>query len=198
MNSAGINTYDQLVSEAKSCTICASFLPLGANPIFQAAPSAKIAVVGQAPGVRAHTTNKPFNDPSGIRLRYWMGIPDEVFYDPDKIAIVPMGFCYSGKAKGGDLPPRKECAPAWHFRFWQQLPNVALVLLVGKYAQKYYLGSRQYKTLTLTVQNYHKYLPRFFPLVHPSPRNIGWLRNNSWFETELIPELQIKIQSILK
>ncbi len=185
---------DTLLSEVRQCRICEEHLPLGANPVLRASDTAKVLIVGQAPGTRVHNTGIPWNDPSGDRLRQWMDIPREVFYDESRFAIIPMGFCYPGRGKSGDLPPRPECAEAWHEKLLEKLPNLELTLLIGQYAQNYYLGKRRKKTLTETVRNWQEYLPQYLPLPHPSPRNQLWLKKNQWFEEKVVPVLQKKIR----
>lgn len=192
-----MNPVEDLLAEIRSCRICEQSLPLGANPIVQFSENSRILVVGQAPGTRVHKTGIPWNDPSGNNLRKWMDIDSEVFYDTSKIAIVPMGFCYPGKGKSGDLPPRTECAEAWHEKISDHLPNLQLTLLIGQYAQNYYLKSRL-GTLTETVQNWKAYQPGFFPLPHPSPRNNIWMRKNPWFGEEVLPQLQKSVRSVLE
>jgi uracil-DNA glycosylase len=157
--------------------------------------SAEIMIVGQAPGTRVHATGIPWNDPSGDRLRSWMGVDKETFYNPARFAILPMGFCYPGKGKSGDLPPRPECAKAWREKLHAELPNIRFTLLIGQYAQAYYLGNKRKKTLTETVKHWQDYLPEFLPLPHPSPRNYYWLKKNSWFEEEVVPALQQTIHA---
>ncbi|MEL6924804.1 MAG: uracil-DNA glycosylase family protein [Bacteroidota bacterium] len=186
-----------LLQEIRSCTHCESHLPLGPRPVVAASAKSKILVVGQAPGTAVHASGIPWDDPSGRRLRAWLDVDDESFYDQDLFGIVPMGFCYPGKGKSGDLPPRPECAPLWHDKLLNQMPDLQLVLLIGQYAQKYYLGKRMKRNLTETVRNYHEYLPDYFPLVHPSPRNKIWLKKNEWFEAEVVPELRHKILDLL-
>jgi uracil-DNA glycosylase len=190
------NTLDLLLKEVRACRACEPHLPFAPNPVLRAHANARLLVIGQAPGTRVHTTGIPWNDPSGDRLRDWMQIDRERFYDERQIAIIPMGFCYPGKGKSGDLPPRPECAPLWHDRLQQQLPKLELRLLVGKYAQDYYLDTRR-RSLGETVQHYTSYLPDYFPLPHPSPRNIRWFRNNPWFEAEVLPALQARLAHIL-
>lgn len=192
-----MNPVEDLLAEIRSCRICEQSLPLGANPIVQFSENSRILVVGQAPGTRVHKTGIPWNDPSGNNLRKWMDIDSEVFYDTSKIAIVPMGFCYPGKGKSGDLPPRTECAEAWHEKILDHLPNLQLTLLIGQYAQNYYLKGRL-GTLTETVQNWKAYQPRFFPLPHPSPRNNIWMRKNPWFGEEVLPQLKKSVRSVLE
>ena len=188
---------DLLLQQIKACTICQEHLPMGTNPVVRASTTARILIIGQAPGIRVHRSGIPWDDPSGDRLRTWMDVDKDTFYDESKIAIVPMGFCYPGTGKGGDLPPRKECAPQWHHQLLQAMPNLELTLLIGTYAQKYYLKKRALKNLTTTVQHYTTYLPEYFPLVHPSPRNRYWVSRNPWFEAEVIPALRERIASIL-
>lgn len=189
---------EEIVAAARACRVCAEHLPLGPRPVLRAAPSARLLIVGQAPGTRVHETGIPWNDRSGERLRDWLRIPREVFYDENRVAIVPMGFCYPGvDAKGGDKPPRPECAPLWHPPLRDALDSVELTLLVGMYAQKHYLGRRRQKTLTETVRHWHDYLPAFLPLPHPSWRNTAWLRKNPWFEKELLPALRKRVEKLV-
>lgn len=188
----------KLLHEVRSCRECEAELPLGPNPVLRAGHTSRILIVGQAPGTRVHRTGIPWNDPSGDRLRDWLQLDRDRFYDERTIAIIPMGFCYPGKGKSGDLPPRGECAPLWHERLLQQLPGLQLRLLIGKYAQDYYLGTRR-MSLAETVKNYRDYLPEgYFPLPHPSPRNIRWFRNHPWFESDVIPVLRDRVASILQ
>ncbi|MDC5822060.1 uracil-DNA glycosylase family protein [Vibrio europaeus] len=177
---------EPLLKELRACKACEPKLPLGANPVIQASSSAKLLIIGQAPGTRVHETSIPWNDPSGNRLREWLALDKVTFYDPNKIAIMPMGLCYPGKGKSGDLPPRKECAPLWHQRVLEQLPNIGMTLLIGQYAQNYYLSDKP-KTLTETVQHWQRWAPNYLPLPHPSPRNTLWLKKNPWFEAEVVP-----------
>jgi len=189
---------NELLQEIRNCIVCQNDLPLGVRPVVRAHPTSKILVVGQAPGKKVHQSGIPWDDPSGNRLRKWMGIDAETFYEEKNLAIVPMGFCYPGKGKSGDLPPRKECAPLWHQRLLDQMPDLQLTLLIGQYAQKYYLGKNRKRNLTLTVKAYNEYLPQYIVLPHPSPRNTYWLSKNPWFEEEVIPVLQAKVASLLK
>jgi len=165
--------------------------------VLRASNTARILIVGQAPGTRVHQTGIPWDDPSGERLRGWMQVDSELFYNEQHIAIIPMGFCYPGKGKSGDLPPRPECAPQWHERLLAELPALRLTLLIGQYAQKYYLDTRR-RSLTETVQDWQSCLPAYFPLPHPSPRNIRWFRNNPWFEAEVLPAFRIHTRRALK
>jgi uracil-DNA glycosylase len=187
---------EDLLEEIKACTICSSYLPLGPNPILSASSKSSIAIIGQAPGTRVHKTGIPWNDPSGERLRSWLGVSKEIFYDSEIFAITPIGFCYPGKGKSGDLPPRPECASHWHSRLFSLLPNIKVSLLIGQYAQKYYLGNAMGKNLTETVRDYKKYLPRSIPLPHPSPRNRLWLKKNPWFAVEVLPILKQQVHKI--
>ncbi|MFL7010017.1 uracil-DNA glycosylase family protein [Enterovibrio norvegicus] len=189
-------TLPSLLEDIKQCQICAEHLPLGPRPVVQAASSAKILIIGQAPGTRVHETGIPWNDPSGDRLREWLQIDKTRFYDPNIIAIMPMGFCYPGKGNSGDLPPRPECAPTWHADVKQHLPNVALTLLIGDYAQRYYLENKP-RTLTETVKANTQWSPDFIALPHPSPRNNIWLRKNPWFERDVLPYLRERIKQLL-
>lgn len=170
----------------------------GFAPVYTAGPKAKIAIVGQAPGSKAQTTMKPWNDASGILLRKWLGITDEQFYDPDLIALVPMDFYYPGKGAHGDLPPRKGFAEKWHPKLFERMPHIELIVLIGAYSQKYYLNNIAKRNLTETVHAYAEYLPTYFPLVHPSPLNFRWRAKNPWFEQEILPDLQKYVQRILK
>lgn len=179
-----------LLRSARACRVCESHLPLGPRPVIRGHQDAPVLVVGQAPGTRVHATGIPWNDPSGDRLRDWLGVTREQFYDPRRVAIVPAGLCYPGKGKSGDLPPRPECAPLWQPRVLNALPNLKLTLLIGQYAQRYHLGKAAKSTLTATVREWREYFPRWLPLPHPSPRNQLWLRRNPWFEDEVVPRLR--------
>ena len=186
-----------LLQNIRQCTICQDHLPLGPRPVVSAHPKSKIVIIGQAPGTKVHASGIPWDDASGKQLREWLHVTTEQFYNPENFAIIPMGFCYPGKGKSGDLPPRPECAPEWHQQLFDFMPNVELVLLIGMYAQKYYLKKRAEKTLTETVAKYKTYLPKYIPLPHPSPRNRFWLTKNPWFHDEVLPVLRNHVQGIL-
>lgn len=191
--------FDTLLKEIRACRICAAHLPHGPRPVLRAKPSARIVIAGQAPGTRVHASGMPFTDPSGDRLRDWMGIDKDAFYDDTRIAIVPMGFCFPGlDAKGGDLPPRKECAPLWRDKVFAGLKNVELTLLVGLYSQAWHLGDRRKGTLTDTVKAWRSYGPALMPLPHPSWRNNAWVKKNPWFDEELLPHLKWRVSRILR
>lgn len=188
---------DALLKEIRDCRVCEAFLPLGPNPVLSAHSNSKIVLIGQAPGLKVHKTGIPWDDKSGENLRSWMGVDANIFYNPKQIALIPMGFCYPGKGKSGDLPPRKECAPLWHNKLLEQMKHVQLTILVGQYAHGYYLGKSAERTLTETVRNFENYLPNFFVLPHPSPRNNIWLAKNPWFKNEVLPELKLCVANIL-
>ena len=188
-----------LKADILACRACEPELPMGARPVFRASESAQLLIVGQAPGRRVHETGIPFNDPSGDRLREWMGIDRDTFYDEAKLAIIPMGFCYPGTGKSGDLPPRPECAKLWREKLLAQLPNIKLTLAIGQYALSYHIPNNPHKNLTETVKHWQDYLAEkhLIPLPHPSPRNNLWLKKNPWFEAEVLPMLQSRIANIL-
>lgn len=194
MSTASLN---KLLRDVRGCRLCEQHLPLGPNPVLRASSTARVLIIGQAPGTRVHQTGVPWNDPSGDRLRDWMQIDRDRFYNENEIAIIPMGFCYPGKGKSGDLPPRPECAAQWHNKLLAEMPAIRLAILIGKYAQDHYLGSKR-QSLTETVQNWQNYLPEYFPLPHPSPRNNRWLRNNPWFEGEVLPAFRKRIAGLLE
>ena len=191
------NHLHDLAQEIRACTLCSAYLPLGPRPIIQVSNSAKILIVGQAPGSRVHETGIPFDDPSGNRLREWMGIDKSVFYDELKLAIVPMGFCFPGTGKSGDLPPRPECAMTWRKKLLNELPQISLTLVIGQYAQAWHLGQLAKENLTETVKAWKEFGPKIIPLPHPSPRNNIWLKKNPWFVQEVLPRLQSEIKSLL-
>ena len=187
----------ELLRNIRAYTYCADALPCGPRPVLQAHTSARLHIVGQAPGRKVHETGIPWNDPSGDRLRHWLGLTPEQFYNPSKVAIIPIAFCYPGKAASGDKSPRLECAPRWHGKLNSHLPDIKLTLLIGQYAQVYYLGRRRKATLRETVLAWKEYLPTgYLPLVHPSPRNQSWLVKNRWFEVALVCELRKVIQDL--
>ncbi|MTJ00877.1 uracil-DNA glycosylase family protein [Idiomarina piscisalsi] len=191
-----MSSWQKLLTEVRQCTLCEPELPMGARPVVQLHPNAKILVAGQAPGRRVHASGKPFDDPSGDRLRQWMGIDKSTFYDAEKLAIIPMGLCYPGTGKSGDLPPRPECAPAWRHKLLEQLPNLELTLAIGQYAQSWHIDEPK-QTLTERVKNWEHYWPDVLPLPHPSPRNNLWLKRNPWFEDAVIPTLQKRIAELV-
>jgi uracil-DNA glycosylase len=194
---------DRLSQEIRACRICAETpngraLPHEPRPVFRVSRTARICIAGQAPGTRVHASGTPFTDPSGDRLRGWMGVTPEEFYDVSRIAIVPMGFCFPGlDAKGGDLPPRRECAPLWRGPLFEMMPQIELVLAIGQYAQAWHLGPARKKRLTETVTAWREYYPRCLPLPHPSWRNNAWLKRNPWFEEELLPVLRRDVRCLL-
>ncbi|WP_413532200.1 uracil-DNA glycosylase family protein [Empedobacter brevis] len=191
------NKFDNLLQEVRACKVCEPFLPLGANPIVQAHPESKIVIVGQAPGLRVHQTGIPWDDASGNELRKWLNVTTEEFYNPKFFALLPIGFCYPGKGKSGDLPPRKECAPLWHHRLLDEMKEVELILLIGQYAQKYYLKDNNHKNITENIIHFKDYLPHYFPLPHPSPRNFIWMNKNPWFKENILPNLTTLVENIL-
>ena len=191
-----MSSWQKLLTEVRQCTLCEPELPMGARPVVQLHPNAKILVAGQAPGRRVHASGKPFDDPSGDRLRQWMGIDKSTFYDAEKLAIIPMGLCYPGTGKSGDLPPRPECAPAWRHKLLEHLPNLELTLAIGQYAQSWHIDEPK-QTLTERVKNWEHYWPDVLPLPHPSPRNNLWLKRNPWFEDAVIPTLQKRIAELV-
>jgi uracil-DNA glycosylase len=188
---------EALLQAVRACRACEAHLPLGPRPVLRAAATARILIVGQAPGLRVHNTGIPWDDPSGERLRAWLGIGKDVFYDESRIAIIPMGYCYPGRGNGGDLPPRPECAPLWLNRLLARLPRVELTLLVGQHAQRHFLGARRKSSLAETVESWREYAPAYVPLPHPSPRNTPWLQRHPGFERKLLPELRTRVASIL-
>jgi uracil-DNA glycosylase len=183
----------ELIDEIRQCQLCAGVLPLGVRPVIQADTSSRIVIIGQAPGKRVHESGIPWNDASGKTLRKWLNVSDDVFYDPALFSIVPMGFCYPGKGVSGDLPPRPECAPMWHARVFQKFTSKPLFILIGQYAQRYYLGKKYNGNLTETVKKAVDFLPDYMPLPHPSPRNQNWLKVNPWFEEQVLPVLRSQV-----
>ncbi len=188
---------DALLAQVRACCVCEAHLPLGPRPVLRASTSARLLIVGQAPGIRVHATGLSFDDPSGDTLRRWLDVDRDTFYDETRIAIIPAGFCYPGKGRHGDLPPRPECAPLWHPRLRALMPALELTVLVGAYAQAYYLGQRRKGTLAETTRAWRAYLPEFLPTPHPSPRNKLWLKRNPWFEAEVVPELRARAHRLI-
>lgn len=186
----------KLLTEVRACTICEAALPHGVRPVVQIDDAARVLIAGQAPGRRVHESGVPFDDPSGDRLRDWLGVDRDTFYDPKRIAVLPMGFCYPGTGKSGDLPPRPECAPAWREALLTQMPNVKLTVILGKYALAYHLPVAP-RTVTEAVGDWEKHWPKVVPLPHPSPRNQAWFKRNAWFETELLPKLRRRVRRLV-
>lgn len=192
-------TFAATLARIRACTLCAPHLPLGPRPVLRASPTARLLIVGQAPGTRVHETGIPWNDRSGDRLRHWLDLDHEHFYDESRVAIVPTGLCYPGRdPKGGDLPPRPECAPLWHPVILPRLTRVELVLAVGSYAQAVLLGDTRRATMTATVAAWREYAPRLVPLPHPSWRTTAWERKNPWFTAELLPQLRQRVHALLE
>lgn len=187
-----------LLKQVRSCQLCKEHLPFDPKPVVQASANSRIILIGQAPGSRVQKSGIPWDDPSGDLLRQWMQLDKEVFYDDRLIALMPMGFCYPGKGKSGDLPPRPECAPQWHRQLSEKMPDSQLTVLIGQYSQRHYLGDKCQRNLTETVRNFEQYLPNCFPLPHPSPRNRIWLRKNPWFNEEVLPAFTRLVQGILR
>ena len=187
----------KLLTEVRACTICASHLPQGPRPVIQADARARILIAGQAPGSKVHASGLPFDDASGQRLRQWMGLSREEFYDPKLVAILPMGFCYPGTGSSGDLPPRKECAAQWRAQLLQAMPLIELTLVIGQYAMAWHLPGEATKNLTETVRAWQQHWPAVLPLPHPSPRNNIWLTANPWFELDVVPAVQARVRSLL-
>jgi uracil-DNA glycosylase len=188
---------DALLREVRACTVCAPHLPLGPRPILQFDPRARLLIVGQAPGRKAHERGMPFADVSGDRLRAWLGITTEQFYDARLIALLPMGFCYPGTGKGGDLPPRPECAQTWRERLLARLPAIELTLVIGQYAADWHLPDASHRKLADLVADWKRHWPRLLPMPHPSPRNQRWLRERPWFERDVLPPLRRRVQQLL-
>ncbi|HMM54305.1 MAG TPA: uracil-DNA glycosylase family protein [Candidatus Desulfobacillus sp.] len=187
---------DRLLAQVRACRVCEAELPLGANPVLQMGATARLLIIGQAPGTRVHASGIPWDDASGERLRQWLGLDRAAFYDRSRVAIMPMGFCYPGRGAGGDLPPRPECAPLWHDSLLALLPDIGLTLLIGQYAQRRYLGAARKTSLTETVRAFEEYLPNYLPLPHPSPRNTAWFKRHPWFEKELLPVLRRRVRAL--
>ena len=188
---------DKLLRQIRNCKECELHLKDGVNPVIAASPKSKVIIIGQAPGRIVHNSGIPWNDKSGDNLRNWLGIDKPTFYNANIFALMPMGFCYPGTGTTGDLRPRPECAPLWHEKLLRQMPNVKLILLIGQYAQNYYLGDNGKSNLTETVNHFKTYLPKYFPLPHPSPRNNIWQAKNEWFGLKILPELKKQIKNIL-
>jgi len=191
-----VTTLSTLLEEVRGCTLCAAHLPLGPRPVLQADAAAGILIAGQAPGRKVHDSGRPFDDASGDRLRDWLGVSREQFYDPRLFAILPMGFCFPGTGKSGDLPPRPECAPAWRARLLAELPGIGLTVLLGRYALSEHLGDAR-SSVTDLVKSWREHGPSLIPLPHPSPRNNPWLRKNPWFEEELLPPLRARVAELI-
>ena len=188
-----------VVRDAEACRLCAKELPHAPRPVLRVRVTARLLIVGQAPGTRVHASGMPFDDRSGDRLRDWLGIDRTIFYTHPAIAILPMGLCFPGQdARGGDLPPMKICAPTWHPVIRPLMPALELTLLIGQYAQAYFLGERRKKTLTDTVAAWREFAPRYFPLPHPSPRNVGWFKHNPWFDAEVVPALRERVAEVME
>ena len=191
-----MTSFSSLLADVRACTVCKAQLPLGPRPVLQLHPMARVLIAGQAPGRKVHDSGVPFDDASGDRLREWLGVIPEVFYDPRQIAILPMGFCYPGSGRSGDLPPRPECAPAWRKQLLGRLRHLEVTLVLGQYAQAYHFGEAS-SSVTELVKSWRTYWPHMVPLPHPSPRNNLWLRRNPWFESELLPPLRKRVSEAL-
>lgn len=188
----------RLVAEIRACRVCEAALPHGVRPVLRVDPRARVALVGQAPGARVHETGVPFTDPSGVRLRSWLGVSEAQFYDPAQFAVVPAGFCFPGYTdRGADKPPRPECAPLWHDRVFALLPRLRLIVLAGAYAHRRQLGAKAKRTVSETVQSWREVAPLYAPLPHPSWRNNTWIARNPWFTEELLPDLQKRVAAAL-
>ncbi|MBT5195110.1 MAG: uracil-DNA glycosylase family protein [Rhodospirillaceae bacterium] len=189
---------EKLLAEIRQCRLCEEHLPLGARPVLRARVSARLLIVGQAPGTKVHASGIPWDDPSGDRLRLWLNIDKDTFYDQNKVAIIPMGFCYPGRLpKGGDKPPRPECTPTWHPPLLEHLPNIEMTVLAGAYSQKRFLGSKRARNLTETVRAWRDHAPEFMPLPHPSWRTVGWQKRNPWFDAEVLPALRRRVRELI-
>ena len=188
--------FERLLAGIRACDICQN-LPLGPKPLIQASRHSRILIAGQAPGSKTHIKGRPFDDASGKRLRQWLGVSEDQFYDSEIFAIIPMGFCFPGSGKGGDLPPRPECAPQWRKQLLDALPSIELTLVLGQYAMDWHIGDTKSKTLTATVERWREFWPEALPLPHPSPRNIRWFKSNPWFEDDVVPMLQKRVQTLI-
>ncbi len=188
---------EKLLREVRGCAVCASHLPLGPRPIVQIGRGSRLVIIGQAPGSKVHASGVPWQDDSGDRLREWLGIDGTVFYDPDRVALLPMGFCYPGAANVADRPPRPECAPLWHDRLIAEMPDRRLTVLVGIHAQAEYLRGGKKATMTEVVRGFRAHLPHYFPLPHPSWRSTGWMRRNPWYLAEVLPALRYAVVGAL-
>ena len=188
--------FESLLRDVRACRICEPHLPAGPRPVLQVHPEARLLLASQAPGRKVHESGTPFDDASGNRLREWLGVTPDVFYDPTLVAILPMGFCYPGTGKSGDLPPRAECSPTWRKQLLSHLPNLELTLVIGAYALAYHLPEAK-GSLTETVRDWREYWPGIVPLPHPSPRNNIWLRRNPWFEADILPLLRERVSTVL-
>lgn len=191
-------TTAELTNQIRACRLCAQVLPHEPRPVFAWSPESRLSIIGQAPGRKVHESGVPWQDASGRLLREWMEVSESIFYDSSRVALLPMGFCYPGKGTSGDLPPRPECAPHWHTELFSRMKERRLTLLVGKYAQDYYLGERSRGSLTDNVRHYHEFIPGGFPLPHPSPRNRPWLRKNPWFQEDVLPTLKSCVAKALE
>lgn len=197
MNKHPCSSLEALLTEVRACRVCAQHLPLGPRPIVRAGADARILIVGQAPGARVHASGIPWDDASGNRLRKWLGVDFAAFHDESQFAIIPMGFCYPGRGNGGDNPPRRECAQLWLNSLLEKLPEIQLTLLIGLYAQRHFLGAHRKPSLTETVRAWQEYAPTVIPLPHPSPRNQAWFQRHPWFESEVVPALHGRVESLL-
>jgi len=193
-----LDSLEQLLAQIRECRLCEAHLPLGPRPVLRAMATARLLIVGQAPGTKVHASGIPWDDPSGHRLRRWLALEPETFHDPARVAIMPMGFCYPGRlSKGGDRPPRPECAPTWHQALLAQLPAIELIVLAGAYAQAYFLGTGRAGNVAETVRAWRDHAPRHIPLPHPSWRTLAWQKRNPWFDQEVLPELRRRVQTLL-
>ncbi|MGH8783398.1 uracil-DNA glycosylase family protein [Paraburkholderia sp.] len=197
MNASPRTALATLLRDVRACTVCAAHLPLGPRPVVRASVDARVLIVGQAPGARVHASGIPWDDASGKRLRQWLAVDDATFYDESRFAIVPMGFCYPGKGRSGDNPPRPECAPLWFDRLRAAMPRIELTVLIGQYAQRHVLGERRHPLLADTVAAWREYGPAIVALPHPSPRNIAWFKHHPWFEHEILPMLRERVAEVL-